>query len=284
MAWSARQSGTFVCGITCRPLSREGLTLSRTEDASRGYKEKKGIINPLFTLKICADKEASIVLLANGIAFAGHYAVAAALPSQFEDIYGFNDLKIGLSFIPIGVGSGISTMLAGRAVDWNFARHCRLLGITTEMAKKKNRELGNFPIISVRCEIALPILALACISSIIYGWVLDYKTSVAAPLVMLFFVGFCANGFFTILRILMVDIYLQAPATATAANNLVRCWLGAAASVAIIPMINAMSSGWAYTFLAFLYLCLVPLLGVFMRWGPTWRAQRIAAQKRKDQD
>jgi MFS family permease len=240
---------------------------------------KRGVINPFSTLKICFDKEASIVLLVNGISYAGYFAIATAIPSQFAKIYGFDDLKIGLCFIPIGVSSGLSTVLVGRAIDWNFARHARLLGLTPAEAKQKNRELGSFPIERVRCEVALPVLALASVSTIVYGWVLDYQTSVAAPLVMLFFVGFCATGFFTILSVLMVDIYPHAPATATAANNLVRCWLGAAASVLIIPMIARMTSGWAYTFFALLYLLLAPPLWVTMRWGPKWRAERTKREK-----
>lgn len=246
--------------------------------ASRMAKESK-FINPFFTLRICADKEATVVLLANGLVFSGYYAVASAIPSQFSNIYDFNALKIGLSFIPIGVASAISTMVVGRAVDWNFARHSRRLGINVDEAKARNREMGDFPIERVRCEIALPILVLASVSTITYGWVLDFQTKVAGPLVMLFFIGFCANGFFTILSVLMVDVYPQAPATATAANNLIRCWLGAGASVVIIPMINTMSSGWAYTLIALLYLMMVPLLWVIMRFGPTWRAERLAVEK-----
>lgn len=236
---------------------------------------KRALINPFAALKICLDKEAFVVLLANGISFSGYLAIVSAIPAQFADIYDFNALQIGLSFIPIGVASGISTMTIGRAVDWNFARHARRLGISSEEAKKKNRELGDIPIESVRCEMALPVLVLASISTIIYGWVLDFRTSVAGPLVMLFPVGFCANGFFTICSVLMVDIYPDAPAAATAANNLVRCWLGAGASALIIPMINSMTSGWAYTFIGFLYILLGPLLWVIMRFGPRWREERV---------
>ncbi|KAH9988769.1 major facilitator superfamily domain-containing protein [Xylariaceae sp. FL0662B] len=265
-----------------RRRARMHPTGQSPDSPARRKTKKIQFFNPLDTFKICIDKEAGIVLFANGLVFAGYYAVASAIPSQFADIYGFNDLKIGLSFIPIGVSSAISTIAVGRAVDWNFARHSRRLGLSVEEAKNKNRELGSFPIESVRCEVAIPILIFASISSITYGWVLNYRTSVAGPLVMLFFVGFCANGFFTILSVLMVDVYPQAPATATAANNLVRCWLGAGASVAIIPLINAISSGWAYTFIAFLYLLMAPLLWIIMRWGPKWRADRVAAEKAKE--
>jgi MFS family permease len=244
--------------------------------ARPAHKRKTKILNPFSTLKICLDKEASIVLLANGLVFAGYYAVATAIPSQFARIYKYNDLEIGLSFIPIGVSSAISTVVVGRLTDWNFARHAHLKGMTMEDAKrKKNQDLGDFPIESVRCEVALPILIIASLASIAYGWVLQAETSVAAPLVFLFFVGFCANGFFTVLSVLVVDIYPQEPATATAANNLVRCSLGAGASVAIVPLIDAIGSGWTYTLLAILYLLMIPLLFMTMRWGPRWRAERV---------
>ena len=262
------------------PSAKQRRTTSSISGAATGGGTRKlRVINPLMTLKICADKEASIVLLANGIVFAGYYAVASAIPSQFRELYGFDDLKIGLSFIPIGVSSALSAVAVGHAVDWNFARHARRLGISTADAKQMNRELGSFPIERVRCEVALPMLAMASVCCVIYGWLLSYRVSVAGPLVMLFFLGFSISGFFTILSVLMVDVYPEAPATATAANNLVRCWLGAGASVLIIPMVGAMTSGWAYTFVGLLCLLMAPLLWVIMRWGPGWRMQRNVVEK-----
>ncbi|KAH6650472.1 major facilitator superfamily domain-containing protein [Chaetomium tenue] len=239
-------------------------------------------VNPIMTLRICADKEAGIVLLANGLMFAGYLAMVSAIPSQFQQLYGFDDLHIGLCFIPGGVSAALSAIAVGYAVDWNFARHARRLGLSKQQAKQMNRDLGSFPIESVRCEVALPMLVLASVSFIVYGWLLAYRASVAGPLVLLFFACFGVNGFFTVLSVLMVDVYPQAPATATAANNLVRCWLGAGASAVIIPMIDAMTSGWAYTFIALVFLLLAPLLWVIMRWGPAWRAARIALEKARE--
>ncbi|EAQ93026.1 hypothetical protein CHGG_01261 [Chaetomium globosum CBS 148.51] len=244
--------------------------------------KSRDFVNPIMTLRICADKEAGIVLAANGVLFAGYLAMVSAIPSQFQQLYGFDDLHIGLCFIPGGVSAALSAIAVGYAVDWNFARHARRLGLSAQQAKQMNRDLGGFPIESVRCEVALPMLVLASVSFIVYGWLLAYRASVAGPLVLLLFACFGVNGFFTVLSVLMVDVYPQAPATATAANNLVRCWLGAGASAVIIPMIDAMTSGWAYTFIALVYLLLAPLLWVIMRWGPAWRAARIALEKARE--
>ncbi|KAH6854029.1 major facilitator superfamily domain-containing protein [Chaetomium sp. MPI-CAGE-AT-0009] len=261
------------------PSTRRRRAVTPATERSVSGSKGRSFVNPFMTLRICADKEAGIVLLANGIMFAGYLAMVSAIPSQFQKLYGFNDLHIGLCFIPGGVSAAISAIAVGYAVDWNFARHSRRLGLSAEEAKQMNRDLGSFPIESVRCEVALPMLALTSVSFIVYGWLLSYQASVVGPLVMLFFACFGINGFFTVLSVLIVDVYPQAPATATAANNLVRCWLGAAASAAVVPMIDAMSSGWAYTFVALVYLLLAPLLWVIMRWGPAWRAARIAAEK-----
>ncbi|KAK3300648.1 major facilitator superfamily domain-containing protein [Chaetomium fimeti] len=260
------------------PTRSRRTATPETERSVSGLKGRN-FVNPFMTLRICADKEAGIVLLANGIMFAGYLAMVSAIPSQFQKLYGFNDLHIGLCFIPGGVSAAISAIAVGYAVDWNFTRHLRRLGVSAGEAKQMSRDLGSFPIESVRCEVALPMLVLASVSFIVYGWLLSYQASVAGPLVMLFFACFGVNGFFTVLSVLMVDVYPQAPATATAANNLVRCWLGAGASAVIVPMIDAMSSGWAYTFVALVYLLLAPLLWVIMRWGPAWRAARIVAEK-----
>jgi multidrug resistance protein len=261
----------------------------RRRDAARAVGNSPGeavrrsrFVNPFMTLRICADKEAGIVLLANGIVFAGYSAVVSAIPSQFHELYGFDDLHIGLCFIPVGVSAALSAIAVGHVADWNFARHSRRLGISVGEARQMSRDLGSFPIEMVRCQVALPMCALVGVAFIVYGWLLWSRTSVAGLLVMLFFLGFGVNGFFTMLSVLMVDVYPQAPATATAANNLVRCWIGAGASAAIVPMTNAMSSGWAYTLLALLNLFMAPLLWVIMRWGPKWRAERIAAEKARE--
>lgn len=100
------------------------------------------------------------------------------------------------------------------------------------------------------------------------------------------FSGFeCSYGelnvlsFFNMTRVLMmddsqVDLYAGQAATATAANNLARCLLGAASSAAIIPMSDAVGRGWAYTILALLFVlsCIGP--AVSMRYGIEWRRRK----------
>jgi hypothetical protein len=120
------------------------------------------------------------------------------------------------------------------------------------------------------------------VSVIGYGWMLNHQhISLAGPIVMLFLLGYCLVAGFQVLNVLMLDIYPGQPAVATAANNVFRCLLGAAASAAITPMSNAIGNGGAYTILAafFLLSCLGPLASV--RYGVRWRrVKREKAERR----
>ena len=82
--------------------------------------------------------------------------------------------------------------------------------------------------------------------------------------------------------IMLVDLYPESPATATAANNLVRCLLGAGGTGIIVQMIQSMGRGWSFTFIAAVLIVASPMLWVETRWGPKWREGRrlrIEAQK-----
>lgn len=83
--------------------------------------------------------------------------------------------------------------------------------------------------------------------------------------------------------VLMVDIYPGKRATAAAANNIVRCLLGAAASAAILPMSNAMGNGWAYTVLALLFVLSAGGPLAAMRCGIEWRKAKQEKHERKGQ-
>lgn len=79
----------------------------------------------------------------------------------------------------------------------------------------------------------------------------------------------------------MVDIWPDRPASASAANNFIRCSLGAAASAAIEPMTKAMGRGWAYTTVALLQGASVPFLFVLMQHGIQMRRAKAEKRTRK---
>lgn len=83
---------------------------------------------------------------------------------------------------------------------------------------------------------------------------------------------------------MLVDLYPYSPSTATAANNLVRCLMGAAGTAIIIQMIDGMGRGWAYTFVAATVYATSPLLWVVTKRGPKWREERrMRIEKHKEE-
>ena len=78
------------------------------------------------------------------------------------------------------------------------------------------------------------------------------------------------------MNVLIVDLNYSTPATATAANNLVRCFLGAGSTALVHPILYTLGRGWTYTSVAALWLLFSPVLWAIYRWGYGWRKERDA--------
>lgn len=78
-------------------------TLSRTHSrqerkaaqAELAGKRKLRWPNPLKTVHIILEKDVGMLLLYNALVFTAFYDVTSSLPSQFAEIYKFNELQIG---------------------------------------------------------------------------------------------------------------------------------------------------------------------------------------------
>lgn len=134
--------------------------------------------------------------------------------------------------------------------------------------------VAKFPVEKARIQLIFPLIFVGTGALIGYGWALERQVGVAVPLVLSFFIGLCVTWPFQILNLLIVDSYPGAPATATAANNLVRCLTGAAATASIEPIIRAIGRGWAFTLLALLFTIPSPILWIIVKRGPEWRRKR----------
>ncbi|ETI20657.1 hypothetical protein G647_06999 [Cladophialophora carrionii CBS 160.54] len=246
-----------------------------------GKKKTFRFPNPLRSLHVMFDKENALLLWYNAFLFAAFYDVTAAMPSQLEANYGYNELQIGLCFIPFGFGSLCAALTNGQVLDRNFARWCKKLGV--KIRKGRNQDLSNFPIEKARLQIAIPASYVTAMLVCIFGWILDVNGPLPALLVVLFFTSLSMSMAFNVTSTLLVDFYPKAPATATAANNLARCGLGAGATAAILPMINAMGRGWTFTFLTLFLISTSPMLWAVYFWGMKWRTQRNERERKAQQ-
>ncbi|KEF56812.1 uncharacterized protein A1O9_07002 [Exophiala aquamarina CBS 119918] len=256
-----------------------------SEDTSRSSTTKTPRLrfpNPFSVLRLLIQKECGPILVYAALVSSGMFSTVALIPSQFQRIYGFNELQISLCYIPLGCGTIAAAFVRGRILDSRFRYYAKQLQL--EVVKNRRMDLTNFPLERARIEVALPTLFLGAACTIGFGWTLQYETSLAGPLILVFFIGFSASATSNTLQVLLVDIYPGRPGAVTAANNLLRCWLGAGASALVIPMIDAMGIGWTSTFFSLIVIAFSPLLWYIMKHGPRWRREAAAKLKRKLDD
>ena len=233
--------------------------------------------NPLKSMRIIWEKDVAMILFYNALVYTAYYQVTTSLPRLFAEIYRFNDLEIGLAFLPYGVGCVVASILCGRIMDFNYKRVAKATGFGVD--RSKGDDLKDFPIEKARLQVIWPLLICGIGAMVGYGWVLQYQLHFAAPLVFQFLIGLCLVGAYDVTGVMLVDLYPDNPATATAANNLVRCLLGAAGTGLINQMIDGMGRGWCFTFIALVLVLASPMLWVEQKWGAGWReARRVRMQ------
>lgn len=165
-------------------------------------------------------------------------------------------------------------------MDRNYKRVARQAGIQIDI--KRGDDMRDFPIELARIEIIAATIFPGIAAILGYGWALDREAHVVVPIVLLFFIGLFLAGSFSVMSVLLTDLYPNSPATATAANNLVRCVMGAVGTAVIIQMVDGMGRGWCFTFVAGALFATSPLLWVEVKWGPGWReARRVRIEKYK---
>jgi hypothetical protein len=112
--------------------------------------------NPLPTLAIVLQKDTTVLLVTNSIFFAGIYDVAVAITPLYSDIYGLDDLELGLCYLPFGAEAALAAFANGKFLDVNYRRIATQLGLPVQ--RNRHTDLKNFPIQKARLQIAFPLI------------------------------------------------------------------------------------------------------------------------------
>ena len=243
---------------------------TRDDSSTVPRRQKIPFPNPFHTLAIIMEKDLALILFFNSLLYVGFMTVTSTIGSRFKAIYGYDELRLGLCYLPMGAGTTIASVGSGFVLDWNFRRVAKKLGIRID--HKRGVDMTVFPIEKARIQVMRFMLTFGIAALIGWAWALETEPVVAVPLLMSFFVGLCITGSFQVMNILIVDLYPEAPATATAANNLTRCSVGAV-FISVIE-ISSMGPGWAYTLIALLIAAFSPSLWVIQKYGPGFREER----------
>lgn len=152
----------------------------------------------------------------------------------------------------------------GYAMDLNYRRIARKRSTSDNLQ-------GTFPFEKARLQIAMPLSILMSVTLLAYGWVLGAHVHLAIPLVLQGITGFCSSGLMSVTGTILVDLFPEQPATANAAGNLVRCWLGAVAAAVLNYMFTGMGWGWTFVFFGLIVAACLPALWLAYQRGLGWR-------------
>ncbi|KAK0725979.1 major facilitator superfamily domain-containing protein [Lasiosphaeris hirsuta] len=233
-------------------------------------------LSVLASLRIMLHPDAAVVLWTVASSYCVYYTFQVAIPTIFDEIYGYNDLFIGLAFLPGLTGMTVGGVIAGKLVDYNYARTADTHNSDpVPNLDGRGSQLGNFPIEAARYRRCEPFLLVQSLLIVGYGWAVHFGVHPAVPLVLQFLCCALSTLLSHTASTLLVDIFPDNSSSAYASGQIARCGLSAASAAALQPLVDAIGRGWYFTVFS-LFIGLSGLCSVWLsRWkGMHWRQRR----------
>ncbi|KAI1074361.1 major facilitator superfamily domain-containing protein [Whalleya microplaca] len=231
----------------CSGYGSRTIESSQEKAQNKSVARKYGLINILSCFRIIFHKDTLLALWIHGSFYTVDYAFVASLPDIFKE-YGFNELYIGLAYLPRGVGLVVGSYFTGKLMDRNYRVTARQSGFTTD--KVVGDDLLQFPIEKARSRSNYWMLVISTSTVISYGWAVQYASHFSIALVLQFMQGFWGTYFYTTYNASLVDSFPQSPSTGAAATSITRCAMAAAGTALLQPLLDVAGRGWYFTALA----------------------------------
>ncbi|KAK6459759.1 multidrug resistance transporter [Scheffersomyces xylosifermentans] len=203
--------------------------------------------------KILFTRRVFFILLPVALQFTTWTMSLTTLSTSLESKYGFSIMQIGLCYLSPGLGVLTGSLVTGRLLDYIFARKQKAYDKDYGDMEKSQRP--TFDILKTRIQFAFYPSCLLILSTIAFGWCLQYRIHLAPILISSFIISFCSISFISAINTLLVDLFPGQSTAATSCLVLLRCVLGAAGVGALQSMVDRMGVGGCYTLMA--GLCLI---------------------------
>jgi predicted MFS family arabinose efflux permease len=240
-------------------------------------------INVLEPFRILISKQALPIILFFAVYFAVWQIGITAMSTLFKKNYGLSEIQNGLTFIANGAGAMIGTIITGKILDKDYRRvqeEYNRSHATESGATQATVDDHNFPLERARFRLIPIFVLLQCLSVLLFGWTVQYTVHIAVPIVATFITGWTSVSTQTIVTTYVVDTFSDKSAAATASLNLARCLFAAGGASFIIPLVNRVGAGSAFTICAGGQLVAVIALVVQVRFAGDWR--RKAKESEED--
>ncbi|KAI8662200.1 hypothetical protein NCS56_01023600 [Fusarium sp. Ph1] len=223
-------------------------------------------------IRILISKHAAPIILFLAIYYAVWQMSITAMSTLFETKYGLGETEVGLTFIANGVGSIIGTLITGKILDTDY-RRVKAQHDSSVTDLEANR--SEFPLEKARLRLVPLFSLLQCLSIILFGWTIHYphKVHIAVPIISTFITGWTAVSTQSVVMTYLVDVFHDRSAAASASLNLARCLFAAGGTSFVMPMINGIGVGPAFTVCVAVQVVGLLSLGIQFRYGSKWRRE-----------
>ncbi|KAI0376792.1 MFS general substrate transporter [Hypomontagnella monticulosa] len=242
-------------------------------------------------LRILVSKHAAPIILFLAVYYAVWQMSITAMSSLFAAGYGLGETQIGLTFIANGAGSMIGTLITGKILDIDYRRvKTRYENRSAQIDRGEGGDTSvrseagsddSFPLEQARLRL-IPLFSLVqCLSILLFGWTIQYpnRVHIAVPIVSTFITGWTAVSTQSIVMTYLVDIFSDKSAAASASLNLARCLFAAGGTSFVMPLVNSIGVGLAFTICAIVQV--VALFGVAVQWRFAAKWRRAEKEKRE---
>lgn len=254
---------------------------NKGDRSDRSLRKRFRLRNPLACLRIIFHSDNFLALWMYSSFYPVDYSLVAAPPDIYKYIYRFNELEMGLPYLPRGAGIIIGGYCNGKLMDYNYRVTAKKIGWTVDTVA--GDDLNQFPIERARSRGSFWLLAISTATLIGYGWAATGHVHVSILLILQFVQGFWGTCFYTIYNTLLVDVYPESPSTAAAAASITRCAMAAAGVAILQPLLDAAGRGWYFTVLGIWSGgCGAVAVWFIQRKGMDWRTRRIARAKTEE--
>ena len=245
-------------------------------------------VDILGPLRILTSKQAAPIIVFLAVYYAVWQMSITAMSSLFKSRYGLNETQIGLTFIANGVGSMIGTLLTGKILDYDYRNVAA--GVKSKAPQddveitQSNEE--DFPLEKARLRLLPPFSIVQCLSILLFGWTIQYpdKIPIAIPIVSTFITGWTAVSTQSVVMTYLVDVFSDRSAAASASLNLARCLCAAGGTSFIMPMVNGVGVGMAFTICVIVQFVAMTGLFVQRHFAGRWRKQQTVREQKDRQD
>ncbi|KAI0593938.1 MFS general substrate transporter [Biscogniauxia sp. FL1348] len=244
--------------------------------------------------RILVSKHAAPIIGFLAIYYAVWQMSITAMSTLFEDGYGLGETQIGLTFIANGVGSMVGTLVTGKILDHDYRRikakhEASQARPDTAASSYHDHSESSFPLEKARLRL-VPVFSLVqCLSILLFGWAIQFpaRVHIAVPIASTFITGWTAVSAQSVVTTYLVDVFPDRGAAASASLNLARCLTAAAGTSFIMPLVNAIGVGVAFTICAAVQAAAVLMVVVQWRFAGAWRREserKIEQQKAAEEE